>query len=429
MSTALPLLDPDAWRDRVRAERRVLIPADVEQRVAAIIGEVRDGGDAALRRWTRDLDGADVAVTRVPGGAMEAAWAALDPALQEALRTTAAVIRDFHLAQAEQQPRGDDQARLLPVPLSRAACYVPGGRAAYPSTVLMSVIPAQVAGVGSIAVCSPPGEGALPHPLVMAACHLLGVTELHAAGGAQAVAALAYGTESIAAADIVVGPGNVWVTAAKRAVAGVVGIDQIAGPSEILVIASDGADPRFISADLISQLEHDPLAWAVLLSDSQALIDAVAGHFAEDAENAVRSAIIAQAAGRHAAAVRCANLGEAAELAAFFAPEHLSLQGAAAEALLPQVRNAGAVFVGAFSPVSIGDYIAGPNHTLPTQGAGRYRGPLSVMDFLRWTSIVQMDEQRYAERAPVARRLAAAEGLAAHDRALALRLEATEVRR
>jgi len=224
-------------------------------------------------------------------------------------------------------------------------------------------------------ITSPPATDGGVHPLVAAAAHLLGITEVIAAGGAQAIAALAYGTESIDRVDKVVGPGNAFVTLAKHEVFGAVGIDQLAGPSEIVVIASRDADAELIVADLVSQLEHDPLAWAVCLTDDGPLAAAIAANFSTVAGEAARSEIIATAAGTHAAVVQCGSLDECLTLAAEFAPEHLSLQGSAAEALHGRIRNAGAVFVGAMSPVSIGDYVAGPNHTLPTQGAARYRGP------------------------------------------------------
>ena len=272
-------------------------------------------------------------------------------------------------------------------------------------------------------IASPPGAGGGVHPLVAAAAHLLGITEVIAAGGAQAIAAMAYGTDSIDRVDKIVGPGNAFVTLAKHEVFGAVGIDQLAGPSEILVIASAGADAEFIAADLVSQLEHDPLAWAVCLTDDADLAMNVITQFNAAASEAARSEIIGDgrrdATQRWCCAGRCAT---ASTLAAGFAPEHLSLQGAAAEALRDEVRNAGAVFVGPMSPVSIGDYVAGPNHTLPTQGAARYRGPLAVMDFLRWPSFVQLDRSDFDTVAPVARRLAQAEGLQAHEAAIRARI-------
>jgi histidinol dehydrogenase len=318
--------------------------------------------------------------------------------------------------------RGAGGAWLHPLPLGRAGCYVPGGRAAYPSTVLMSVIPAQVAGVERIVVSSPPGPAGGVHPLVAAAAHLLGVREVVAAGGAQAIAALAFGTESIERVDKIVGPGNAFVTLAKHEVFGAVGIDQLAGPSEILVIATSGADPDMVAADLVSQLEHDPLAWAVCLTDDPSFAGSVATRFGAVAADAARREIIGIAAGRHAAVVLCESPGEMVTLAADFAPEHLSLQGGVAEGLRGAVRNAGAVFVGAMSPVSIGDYIAGPNHTLPTQGAARYRGPLAVMDFVRWPSVVHLSDAEFDALAPVAICLAQAEGLAAHEGAIRARM-------
>jgi histidinol dehydrogenase len=287
----------------------------------------------------------------------------------------------------------------------------------------MSVIPAQAAGVASIAITSPPAPDGGVHPLVGAAAHLLRVDEVHAVGGAQAIAALAFGTESIAAADKVVGPGNLFVTLAKREVFGAVDIDQLAGPSEIMVIAASDADPGHIAADLISQLEHDPLAWAVCLTDSDDFARSVQTAFESRAAGAVRAGIIAESAGRHGAVVVLDDLEQALPVAEAFAPEHLSLQGSAAEALRDRVRGAGAVFCGPLSPVSMGDYVAGPNHTLPTQGAARYRGPLSVMDFVRWTSVVDLTPVEFDALAPVACTLALAEGLHGHEEAIRLRME------
>jgi histidinol dehydrogenase len=346
--------------------------------------------------------------------------------VRNALAAAADRIRAFHVPQLDTADRGFDGAWLRPVPLQRVGCYVPGGRAAYPSTVLMSVIPAQVAGVQRIVIASPPGADGGVHPLVAAAAHLLGVAEVVAIGGAQAIAAMAYGTATIDRVDKIVGPGNAFVTLAKHEVFGAVGIDQLAGPSEILVIASADADAELIAADLVSQLEHDPLAWAVCLTDDRGLATDVAAHFRVAAEEAARSEIIGIAAGLHAAVVLCESLRDGIALAAGFAPEHLSLQGAAAEALRDEVRNAGAVFVGPMSPVSIGDYVAGPNHTLPTQGAARYRGPLAVMDFLRWPSFVQLSDRDFDVVAPVAIALARAEGLQAHETAIQARTRARE---
>jgi len=441
MSIGLARLDPSAFRTVIVERQRDGFSASdvdpatlarleqlfhreigVREAVREIISDVRTGGDAALREWTYRIDGVDVDSVHVAPDDMAAAWEGLEPGVRNALVAAAQRLREFHAAQVDMLDRGNGGAWLHPVPLGRAGCYVPGGRAAYPSTVLMSVIPAQVAGVEHIVVASPPGPSGGVHPLVAAAAHLLGVRELVVAGGAQAIAALAFGTESITRVDKIVGPGNAFVTLAKHEVFGVVGIDQLAGPSEIVVIATAGADPEMVAADLVSQLEHDPLAWAVCLTDDAGLADSIVTCFSDAANDAARREIIGMAAGKHAAVVVCASHTEMLTLAATFAPEHLSLQGNAAESLLGSVRNAGAVFVGAMSPVSIGDYVAGPNHTLPTQGAARYRGPLSVMDFVRWPSVVQLSEAEFDVLAPVAICLAEAEGLAAHEQAIRARM-------
>jgi histidinol dehydrogenase len=397
-------------------------PINAQDAVREIVADVRARGDAALREWTLRIDDVDVAASQVNATALEQAWDGIDHAVQVALMAAAQRLREFHAWQVDVADRGAGGAWLRPVPIGRVGCYVPGGRAAYPSTVLMSVIPAQVAGVDRIVLTSPPAPGGGVHPLVAAAAHLLGVTEVIAAGGAQGIAALAFGTETIVRVDKIVGPGNAFVTLAKHEVFGAVGIDQLAGPSEILVIASEGADPELIVADLISQLEHDPLAWAVCLTDHEPLAAVIGTMFATAADHAARSEIIGMASGRHAAVVACDTLEECRALAADFAPEHLSLQGAAAEGLVDAVRNAGAVFIGALSAVSMGDYIAGPNHTLPTQGAARYRGPLSVMDFVRWPSFVRLSDEEFDALAPVAIALARAEGLQAHEAAIEARI-------
>jgi histidinol dehydrogenase len=413
-----PALDPESLRRLEDVFGRKLSAQDA---VREIVADVRARGDTALREWSLRIDGIDVATAQVPAAALEQAWNGVEQPVRNALVAAAQRLREFHALQVDVTDRGAGGAWLRPVPLSRAGCYVPGGRAAYPSTVLMSVIPAQVAGVERIVITSPPAADGGVHPLVAASAHLLGVTEVIAAGGAQAIAALAYGTETIARVDKVVGPGNAFVTLAKHEVFGAVGIDQLAGPSEIVVIASRDADPGLIAADLVSQLEHDPLAWAVCLTDDARLAASIATTFSTVAGEAARSEIIALAAGAHAAVVGCESLDECVALAAAFAPEHLSLQGSAAEALHERVRNAGAVFVGAMSPVSIGDYVAGPNHTLPTQGAARYRGPLAVMDFVRWPSFVRLSAEEFDVLAPVAICLAQAEGLQAHEAAIRAR--------
>ena len=438
--TALPILTLEAWLVHAGGvERRFSIPepdaATAEQlrrlfgqpisavdAVRAIVADVRDRGDTAVRDWTERIDGVHAGTAVADPGWMAGCWSSLAPPLRNALGAAAERIRAFHDLQVDARPRGAAGLCLRPEPLRRVGCYVPGGRAAYPSTVLMSVIPAQAAGVPSIVITSPPTSEGSVHPLIGAAAHLLGVAEVHAVGGAQAIAALAFGTATIAAVDKVVGPGNLFVTLAKREVFGAVGIDQLAGPSEIMVIASADADAGHIAADLISQLEHDPLAWAVCVTDSPGLAESVQAAFERTSPAAARAGIIAESAGRHGAVVVVDQLEQSLPVALAFAPEHLSLQGGAAEALRDRVRGAGAVFCGALSPVSMGDYVAGPNHTLPTQGAARYRGPLSVMDFVRWPSVVELSSEEFDALAPVACVLATAEGLPGHEQAIRLRM-------
>ncbi len=440
MIVRLRSLTPAAWRAQVRAERRGAaalldaetagplaawfeLPVAAEHVVGTILDDVAREGDPAVRRWTERLDHADIAETRVPAEAMARAWDQTSPGIRDAITAAAARIRTIHQPQRDTAARGTPGAHLRPLPLRRVGCYIPGGRAAYPSTVLMNVIPAQIAGVGEIALVSPPGPEGSVHPLVLASAHHLGVSEVHAIGGAQAIGALGHGTQTIIRVDKITGPGNLFVTLAKRAIFGEVGIDGVAGPSEIVVIASAGADPRLVAADLVSQLEHDPLAWAVCLTDSPTLAGEVAEAFSEEAAAAARGGIIAEAAGRHGAVVLTESLDAARRLADEFAAEHLSLQGEAAEALRDEPHTASAVFVGRRSPVSMGDYVAGPNHTLPTGGAARYRGPLSVMDFQRWQSVVDLSAEEFDDLSPVACALAAAEGLRGHERAIRLRME------
>jgi histidinol dehydrogenase len=436
----LPTLSPETWWEQVAAERRQTapmldaatagplgewfeLPVRADRVVDAILADVAAEGDRAVRRWTRRLDAVDVPDARVPADQLSRAWDTLPGPVRDAVVAAAHRIREVHAEQLDTRVRGIPSAHLRPLPLRRVGCYVPGGRAAYPSTVLMNVIPAQVAGVAEVAICSPPGAGGGVNPLVLAAAHHLGVTEVHAMGGAQAIGALAFGTDVVARVDKISGPGNLFVTLAKRAVAGEVGIDSLAGPSEIVVIASAGADPRLIAADLVSQLEHDPLAWAVCLTDDADVGERVADAFAREASAAARGGIIAAAAGRHGAVVVVESMDAARRLADRFAPEHLSLQGPAAELLRDQPHTAAAVFVGARSPVSMGDYVAGPNHTLPTSGAARHRGPLAVGDFQRWQSVVELSADELETLGPVACVLAEAEGLRAHERAVRLRLE------
>lgn len=420
---AEPQLDLAA-RERLRELFGRDLTAD--EAVREIVGDVRARGDDALREWTLRIDGVDVGQLHADPATFRPAWDELSAELRDALTLARERILDFHRMQGGAVARGRADLQLRPIPVGRAGCYVPGGRAAYPSTVLMNVIPAQVAGVGSIVVATPPGPNGGAHPAVLAAAHLLGVDEVVVAGGAQAITALAYGTRTIRAVDVIVGPGNLFVTLAKRAVLGAVGIDGLAGPSEILVIASGDADPAWVAADLVSQLEHDPLAWAVCLTDSEEFASAVESELGAQAAAATRAGIVEEAAGRHGIVVVCGGLDEAVAIANEFAPEHLELVGSRAEALVDAISAAGAVFVGGMTPVPMGDYIAGPNHTLPTGGAARFRGPLSVMDFVRWTSITRLTADEMRRLGPAVRVLAEAEGLHAHTASVQLRLDALD---
>ncbi|HEY8740891.1 MAG TPA: histidinol dehydrogenase, partial [Candidatus Dormibacteraeota bacterium] len=344
----------------------------------------------------------------------DAAAATLAAPQRAAIEAAATRIESFHRLQRP-RPLQAGELELRPEPLRRVGIYVPGGRARYPSTVLMNAIPARLARVPEILMVTPPGaDGAIP-PAVLFAAQVSGVSRVFRVGGAQAVAALAYGTESIPAVDKVTGPGNVFVVLAKRAVFGVVGIDSLAGPSEILVIADRTADAGQVVADLASQLEHDPQAWAVLLTDDRALAATVAAELSSDD---LANRFGAEAAELHAAVVMVPDIATAVAAAADFAPEHLELLVEDVDAHLPNVRGAGMVFAGPWSPVPMGDYVAGSNHTLPTGGAARFASPLGVHDFYRWSSVVRLGPGTAGTIAPVGIELAKIEGLVAHQRSL-----------
>jgi histidinol dehydrogenase len=407
------------------------VDADIHRRVEEIVAGVRDKGDAALLEFTERFD----RVTLTPGelavtaGEMEAAEGAVGAATMRALRYAADRIERFHRESAPRSWRMTDAlgSRLGQEvrPLDRVAVYVPGGRAAYPSTVLMTVIPARVAGVKEIVLVSPPSPDKSLNPAVLAAARVAGVTEAYRIGGAQAVAALAYGTETIRRVDKIVGPGNIYVALAKSRVFGDVGIDMIAGPSEVMVVADVSADPEWVAADLLAQAEHDPMARAVLLTPSRALIDAVATA-AERQLAALPRREIAEAALRaHGALVLTRSLEEAVEVANLLAPEHLELQVADPDALLAQVRNAGAVFLGRYTPEVVGDYVAGPNHVLPTGGTARFASALGTEDFVKRLNVIQYAPAGLRDAGPHVAELARVEGLDGHGAAAAIRIEST----
>ncbi len=398
--------------------------------VRPICDGVRERGAAAVREYTARFDGVDLPATRVPAQALAAALDGLDDDVRSALAEAARRARLVHEAQLPP----DSVTTVAPgssvteryVPVGRAGVYVPGGLVAYPSSVVMNVIPAQVAGVAEIAVASPPGagHGGLPHPAVLAACALLGITEVHAAGGAQAVAMFAYGTADCAPADIVSGPGNVYVAAAKRLLLGTIGTDAEAGPTEVAIIADHTADPALVAADLVAQAEHDPLAACLLITTDPDLADRTAAALAGQAAAARHRERVEAALAGQSACVLVDNLAAALAVTDAWAPEHLEIQAEGAGQLARQVRNAGAIFAGRYAPVSLGDYLAGSNHVLPTGGTARHSGGLSVLSFLRGIHLVECDAAGLAAAAPYIEALGGAEDLAAHVQAVRARFPA-----
>ncbi len=410
-----------------RLPRARLDVAAATEVVAPVCADVRVRGDAAVRDATARFDGVDLPDARVPEAALAAALEELDPDVRRALEECARRARLVHAAQRRDDvvvdvaPGARVTERYLPV--GRVGLYVPGGRVAYPSSVVMNVVPAQEAGVASIAVASPPkaDNGGLPHPVVLAACALLGVTEVYAVGGAQAIAMLAYGTETVDPVDIVTGPGNVYVAAAKRVVRGVVGIDAEAGPTEIAILADATADPRHVAADLVAQAEHDPLAACLLVTDSAPLCDAVDAALVDLVAGAGHREVVAAALRDQSAHVLVDDMTSGVRVIDSWAPEHLEVLTEDAADVARRVRNAGAVFVGASAPVSLGDYLAGSNHVLPTGGTARHSGGLSVDAFVRGVHVVEYDAAALAEVEPHITALGGAEDLPAHVAAVRAR--------
>jgi histidinol dehydrogenase len=400
----------------------------VDAVVWGIIGEVRALGDQALVDNTAHFDGwtpADAAALRITAEEIVAADARIDPERRAALNLAAERIEAFHRAQLPADIAHTDAAGLTLGmrwgALDAVGIYVPGGRAAYPSSVLMNAIPARVAGVGRIAMCVPTPGGEV-NPLVLAAAKRAGVDEIFRIGGAQAIAAMAWGTESVQPVDRIVGPGNAYVAEAKRQVFGRVGIDSIAGPSEVVVIADAANDPRHVAVDLLAQAEHDESAQSILITPDAALADAVAAAVQDELRHLPRAAIAGESWARHGAIILVRDLAEAAALTNRLAPEHLQLMVEDPRALLAQVRHAGAAFLGRFCPEAVGDYVAGPNHVLPTGRTARFASGLSVFDFLKRTTWVEANAAALAAVGPAAVTLAEAEGLTAHARSVALRL-------
>ena len=397
----------------------------VDQAVTAIIADVRVRGDAALLDYTARFDRFTPASLRITDAEIDAATAGIQAALAAALDTAATRIEAFHRAQLPTDLRMTDAAGLTLGmrwgALDSVGIYVPGGKAAYPSSVLMNAIPARAAGVSRIAMCVPTPDGVL-NPLVLAAARRAGVSEIYRVGGAQAIAALAYGTASIAAVDRIVGPGNAYVAEAKRQVFGRVGIDNIAGPSEVVVLADAANDPRRVAIDLMAQAEHDEAAQSILITDSATFADAVAAAVQAELPTLPRAAIAGASWDTHGAIILVHDWDEAVALVDRLAPEHLQIMLPDAEAVFARIRHAGAAFLGAFCPEAVGDYVAGPNHVLPTGRTARFASGLSVFDFLKRTTWVSADQASLDRVGPAAVALANAEGLQAHGRSIGIRL-------
>ncbi len=406
--------------------RQGTMPAEVEQSARAILESVRTGGDAALFEQAARFDGVrlDAGSVRVMSQEIKEAYSALAPASLEALRTAASRIRAFHLRQLRASWFSEEDGAIvgqLCRPLERVGIYVPGGTAVYPSTVLMNAIPAAIAGVPEIVMCTPPRRDGRVAAAVLVAADLAGVHAIYKVGGVQAVAAMAYGTASVPRVDKIVGPGNIYVAAAKRMVFGQVGIDMIAGPTEVLIIADEEARVTWAAADLLSQAEHDPLSSALLLTPSPKLAAEVSEEVKQQIAMLPRRQIAEASLEVYGAAVVVKDLDEAVGLANQIAPEHLELLVKDPWGLLPRIKHAGAIFMGGTSPVVLGDYLAGPNHVLPTGGTARFASPLSVDDFQRRTSLIAFSQAKLEALEPAVVELARLEGLEAHARAAAIR--------
>jgi histidinol dehydrogenase len=428
MPRRLDLRDPGfdvAFARLLEAERERA--EDVDAAVKTILTDVRTRGDAAVVECTRRFDRVELtpARFRVTATEIDAAVAACAPATLEALDLAARRIEAFHRRQLPVDTTERDEHGILLGsvwhPIAAVGLYVPGGTAAYPSSVLMNALPARVAQVPRIVMVVPAPDGVL-NPLVLAAARHAGVAEIYRIGGAQAIGALAYGTATIAPVDKIVGPGNAYVAAAKRQVYGVVGIDAIAGPSEILVVADGKNDPAWIAADLLSQAEHDRSAQAILITDDAGFADRVAAAAETHLKTLPRAGIAADSWDRHGLIITVPSFDRAVALVDRIAPEHLELAVDEPAALAARIRNAGAIFLGRYTPEAIGDYVAGPNHVLPTARTARFSSGLSVLDFMKRTSIVGCDAGALAAIGPAAITLAEAEGLDAHARSVAIRL-------
>ena len=405
----------------IRAEK------NVEDVVDGIIADVRQRGDTALKEYAAKFDGAQIEDLRVNRQEIDEAFAAADPEFVKTLRMAAANIEKFHAAQVHKNFALTDQPGVVLgqkyTPIEKAGVYVPGGTAAYPSTVLMDVIPAKVAGVGEIVMTTPAGKDGKVNPVILVAAAVAGVDTIIKAGGAQAIAALAYGTESVPAVDKIVGPGNIYVATAKRKVFGKVGIDMIAGPSEILVLADGTCNPAWVAADLLSQAEHDKLASPVLVTDSEALAKAVQAELEVQIPQLPRKEIARESVDTNGKIIVCSDLRKAVEAVNIIAPEHLEVCVDEPFGLLSEIKNAGSIFLGKNVPEALGDYFAGPNHTLPTSGTARFSSPLSVDDFVKKSSFIYYTREALGQVQARIADFAEREGLHAHAKSVTIRYE------
>ncbi len=396
---------------------------EIDRRVRAILSDVKKYGDKAVLKYTRTLDSVKTNQLAIRPEEISERAGAADPKVVKALRLSAKRIKAFHGRQREKSwSFSEDDTVLGQVirPIERVGVYIPGGKASYPSTVLMNVIPAQVAGVKEIALCVPTPKGEI-NPFVMAAIMLLGIKEVYRIGGAQAIGAMAYGTKTIKKVDKIVGPGNIYVAAAKKIVFGEVAIDMIAGPSEILIIADDSANPLIVAADLLSQAEHDEYASSIVITDSQKLADSVDKEIERQLERLKRRDIARASVDNYGAIIITKNIRSAAELSNTIAPEHLEIMTKNPDKILPLIKNAGAIFLGEWTPEALGDYSAGPNHTLPTGGTARFSSPLGVYDFVKRSSLLSFTGDGFQKLARTVETIAEAEGFQAHANTIRVR--------
>ncbi len=397
----------------------------VEDTVRAILNDVRENGDRAVIRYTRKFDLLDIKSLKISPKEISKLSEGTEKEVLKALKSSAKRIKRFHEMQTEESwsfSEGKDILGQIIGPLERVGVYVPGGKASYPSTVLMNVIPAQVAGVREIALCVPTPRGEI-NPYVMSAIELLGIKEVYRIGGAQAIGAMAYGTETIRKVDKIVGPGNIYVATAKKMVFGEVDIDMIAGPSEILIIADNSANPIFISADLLGQAEHDELASSILITNSVTLADSVNKELEEQLSILKRKEIVRRSIDNYGAIILVRTIEDAIELSNSIAPEHLEIMTEKPMDILPMIKNAGAIFLGEWTPETLGDYSAGPNHTLPTSGTARFSSPLGVYDFIKRSSLLSFSKDGFMKLSKTVRTIATVEGLEAHERTIRVRCE------